>query len=92
MGLFERYLTLWVALCINVGISLGQFLPNFFQLIDGLEIAHINLPVAVLVWLMIIPMSLKIDLKALKGVGQYRRGVSHGGRRAYRSAGNVNRG
>ena len=75
MGLFERYLTLWVALCIIVGISLGHFLPNFFQLIGGLEIAHINLPVAVLVWLMIIPMLLKIDLKALKGVSQYWRGV-----------------
>ncbi len=75
MGLFERYLTLWVALCIIVGIGLGHFLPNFFQLIGGLEIAHINLPVAVLVWLMIIPMLLKIDLKALKGVRQYWRGV-----------------
>jgi len=75
MGLFERYLTLWVALCIVVGIGLGHFLPNVFQFIGGLEIAHINLPVAVLVWLMIIPMLLKIDLKALKGVGQYWRGV-----------------
>ena len=75
MGLFERYLTLWVALCIVVGIGIGHFLPNFFQLIGGLEIAHINLPVAVLVWLMIIPMLLKIDLKALKGATQYWRGV-----------------
>ncbi|MCK4705159.1 MAG: bile acid:sodium symporter, partial [Gammaproteobacteria bacterium] len=75
MGLFERYLTLWVALCIIVGIGLGHFLPLFFQLVGGLEIAHINLPVAVLVWLMIIPMLLKIDLKALKGVTQYWRGV-----------------
>jgi len=75
MSLFERYLTLWVALCIIAGITLGDLLPNLFQLIGRIEIAHINLPVAVLVWLMIIPMLLKIDLKALKGVGQHWRGV-----------------
>lgn len=75
MGLFERYLTLWVALCIVVGIGLGHFLPGVFQAVGRLEIAHINLPVAVLVWLMIIPMLLKIDLRALKGVGQHWRGV-----------------
>ena len=76
MGLFERYLSLWVALCIVVGIGLGHLLPALFQTVGGLEIAHINLPVAVLVWLMIIPMLLKIDLKALKGVKQYWRGVA----------------
>jgi ACR3 family arsenite transporter len=75
MGLFERYLTLWVALCIVVGIGFGHFFPGAFQAIGGLEIAHINLPVAVLVWLMIIPMLLKIDLRALKGVRQHWRGV-----------------
>ena len=75
MNIFERYLTLWVALCIVVGIGLGYLLPGVFQAIGGMEVAHINLPVAVLVWCMIIPMLLKIDLKALKGVTQHWRGV-----------------
>ncbi len=75
MNLFERYLSLWVALCIITGIGLGHLLPDIFQLIGRIEIAHINLPVALLVWLMIIPMLLKIDLGALKGVGQHWRGV-----------------
>lgn len=75
MGLFERYLTLWVALCIIAGIGLGHFFPNAFHAVGRIEIAHINLPVAVLVWLMIIPMLIKIDLKALKDVKQYWRGV-----------------
>jgi len=75
MNIFERYLTIWVALCIVTGIGLGQFFPAFFQLIGQIEAAHINLPVAVLVWLMIIPMLIKIDLKQLKGVRQHWRGV-----------------
>jgi ACR3 family arsenite transporter len=75
MGLFERYLTLWVALCIVAGIGLGHLFPGAFQLVGRIEAAHINLPVAVLIWLMIVPMLLKIDLKALKGVKQYWRGV-----------------
>jgi ACR3 family arsenite transporter len=75
MGLFERYLTLWVVLCIGAGIGLGHLLPNIFQGLGQVEIARINLPVAVLIWLMIIPMLLKIDLKALKDVKQYARGV-----------------
>ncbi|MFC1685298.1 ACR3 family arsenite efflux transporter [Pseudomonadota bacterium] len=75
MNLFERYLTLWVALCIFAGIGLGHLFPGLFQNVGGIEIAHINLPVAVLVWLMIIPMLLKIDLGALKEVGQHWRGV-----------------
>ncbi|HHJ35609.1 MAG TPA: ACR3 family arsenite efflux transporter [Gammaproteobacteria bacterium] len=76
MGFFERYLTLWVILCIVAGISLGHLMPPFFQSIGQLEIAQINLPVAVLLWLMIVPMLLKIDLKALKNVGEYWRGIS----------------
>jgi len=75
MGLFERYLTLWVVLCIAAGIGLGHLLPGFFQGLGRIEIARINLPVAVLIWLMIIPMLLKIDLRALKDVKQYMRGV-----------------
>jgi len=75
MGVFERYLTLWVFLCIAAGIVLGQVFPGFFQVVGRLEISQINLPVAVLIWLMIIPMLLKIDLHALAGVRRYWRGV-----------------
>jgi len=75
MGFFERYLTAWVFLCILVGIGLGHNFNNAFQWVGKLEVAHVNLPVAVLVWLMIIPMLLKIDLRALKGVTRYWRGV-----------------
>ncbi len=75
MGIFERYLTLWVALCIAIGIGLGYIFPDLFQQIGQVELARINLPVAILIWLMIIPMLLKIDLKALTGVTQHWRGV-----------------
>lgn len=75
LGFFERYLTLWVALCIVAGIVLGHFLPGLFQTIGRLEIAQVNLPVAVLIWLMIIPMLVKIDFAALREVGQYWRGI-----------------
>jgi len=75
MGLFERYLSVWVFGCIIVGIALGHFFNDAFQSIGALEVASVNLPVAVLVWLMIIPMLLKIDLRALKGVSQHWRGV-----------------
>lgn len=75
MGFFERYLTAWVFACIVVGIALGHFFNGAFQAIGALEIARVNLPVAVLVWLMIIPMLLKVDLHALKGVTQHWRGV-----------------
>ncbi len=76
MGLFERYLTVWVFLCIVAGIGLGQLFPPLFQTLGRLEIARINLPVAVLIWLMIIPMLLKIDLRALGGVRRHWRGVA----------------
>jgi len=75
MTLFERYLTLWVALCIVAGIALGHFFPGLFQIVAAAEIAKVNLPVAVLVWLMIIPMLLKIDFAALGQVAQHWRGV-----------------
>ena len=75
MGLFERFLTVWVLLCIIAGIGLGHWAPGAFQMLGRLEVARINLPVAVLIWLMIIPMLLKVDLKALKDVAQYWRGV-----------------
>ena len=75
MNLFERYLTLWVALCIVVGIGLGHVMPGVFQAVGGMEVAQVNLPVAVLVWLMIIPMLMKIDFAALGQVRKYWRGI-----------------
>ena len=75
LGLFERYLTVWVALCIVTGIVLGHVLPGAFRAIGRLDIAQVNLPVAVLIWLMIIPMLIKIDFAALREVGQYWRGI-----------------
>jgi ACR3 family arsenite transporter len=75
MGFFERYLTVWVFLCILAGIALGHFFNDAFQVIGAMEVAQVNLPVAVLIWLMIIPMLLKIDLRALKGVRAHLRGV-----------------
>ncbi len=76
LSLFERYLTLWVALCIVLGIALGWLMPGLFQAIGAAEIAKVNLPVAVLIWLMIIPMLVRIDLGALRGVAQHWRGIS----------------
>ncbi|MEK9968502.1 MAG: ACR3 family arsenite efflux transporter [Ferrovibrio sp.] len=75
IGFFERWLTLWVALCIVAGIAAGHWLPGLFRGIAALEIAQVNLPVAVLVWLMIIPMLLKIDFGALGEVRQHWRGI-----------------
>ncbi len=76
MGIFERYLTLWVALCIVAGIVLGQAAPGVFQWIGDATVAQVNLPVAILVWLMIVPMLLKIDPRALGQVGQHWRGIA----------------
>ncbi len=76
LGVFERYLTLWVALCILVGILLGRLFPAPFQLIGGAEIARVNLPVAALIWLMIIPMLLKVDFGALHRVKEHWRGMA----------------
>ncbi len=75
MNIFERYLTLWVALCIIAGIALGQVFAPAFATIGALEIAKVNLPVAGLVWLMIIPMLMKIDFRALGQVGRHWRGI-----------------
>jgi arsenite transporter len=76
MGVFERFLTFWVALCIIAGIAFGQLLPGVFHAIGGATMAQVNIPVAVLVWLMIVPMLLKIDLTALGQVGQHWRGIA----------------
>ncbi len=75
MSVFERYLTLWVALCIVAGVGLGHLLPGVFHLIGSAEIAKVNLPVAFLIWLMIIPMLIKIDFAALGEVRRHWRGI-----------------
>ena len=75
MGFFERYLTLWVTLCIVAGITLGHLLPKTFQAIGGLEVAQVNMPVALLIWLMIIPMLLKVDFGALNQVKEHWKGI-----------------
>lgn len=75
MGLFERHLTLWVALCIIVGTLLGHFLPGAFASLAAAEVAKVNLPVAVLIWLMIIPMLLRVDFGAMRQLGQHWKGI-----------------
>ncbi len=75
MSVFERFLTVWVALCILVGIGLGQFVPGVFHAIGAATVAQVNLPVAALIWLMIVPMLLKIDLGSLRQVGAHWRGI-----------------
>ncbi len=75
MSIFERYLTVWVFLCILAGIVLGQIQPSLFQAIGHMEMAHVNLPVGLLIWVMIIPMLVKVDFGALHEVRQHVRGI-----------------
>lgn len=75
LGRFERYLSLWVTLCIVCGIAIGRLLPSPFQFIAKLEVAQVNLPVGLLIWVMIIPMLLKIDFAALHQVRRHWRGI-----------------
>jgi ACR3 family arsenite transporter len=75
MTLFERYLSIWVFLCIVAGVLLGQLMPGVFAAVSAMEVAEVNLPVAVLVWLMIIPMLVKIDFSALGQVAKHWRGI-----------------
>jgi len=75
LGFFERYLTIWVFLCIAAGIGLGQLFPSVFQTIGRLELARVNLPVAALIWLMVVPMLLKVDFGALHEVRRHWRGI-----------------
>ncbi len=76
MSVFERYLSLWVFVCIVAGIALGQVMPGLFQLIGRMEVAQVNLPVGLLIWVMIIPMLVKVDFGALHEVSQHRRGIA----------------
>lgn len=75
MSLFERYLTIWVGLCIIGGVILGNLVPGVFQFIASLEYAHVNLPVALLIWLMIYPMMIQIDFSAIKDIGKKPKGI-----------------
>ncbi|MFN6961214.1 MAG: ACR3 family arsenite efflux transporter [Rhodocyclaceae bacterium] len=75
LGFFERYLTLWVFLCIVAGIVLGQFVPGPFQALGRMEFAHVNIPVGLLIWLMIIPMLVKVDFAALHEVKSHVKGI-----------------
>lgn len=75
IGFFERYLTLWVALCIIAGIAVGQWLPAIPQTLSKFEYANVSIPVAILIWLMIYPMMLKVDLQSVKNVGKRPKGI-----------------
>ena len=75
LGFFEQYLSVWVFLCIVLGIALGQFVPGVFQNIGAMEVARVNLPVGLLIWIMVIPMLVKVDFGALHEVRQHVRGI-----------------
>jgi ACR3 family arsenite transporter len=75
MGLFERYLSLWIALCISAGVGFGVALPNLFEAIAGIEYASVNLVVAVFIWVMIYPMMVNVDFASLKDVGKKPKGL-----------------
>jgi ACR3 family arsenite transporter len=75
LSIFERYLSVWVLLCIGVGIACGQILPGVFQRIGQLEVARVNLPVGLLIWVMIIPMLMKVDFSTLHQVSSHWRGI-----------------
>ena len=75
MGIFERYLSVWVALCITAGVVLGNLMPSVFHAIAAIEYGQINLVVALLIWLMIYPMMVQIDFGAIKDVGKKPKGI-----------------
>lgn len=75
MGLFERYLSLWVALCIVTGVVLGSAVPDIFRLFASIEYAGVNVPVAIFIWVMIFPMMVQVDFSSIKGVGHRPKGL-----------------
>ena len=75
IGFFQKYLTVWVLLCMGIGVSLGHFLPSVGEFLSSLEVASVNIPIAVLIWLMIFPMMLKIDFTSIKQVGKQPKGL-----------------
>jgi len=76
LGLFERYLSLWVALCIAIGVALGQFVPSVPRVLGEMEVAQVNLPIAVLIWAMIYPMMVQVDFKSVLGVRRHPKGLT----------------
>lgn len=74
--IFERYLTIWVALCIVIGIAIGQYLPAIPQTLSKFEYANVSIPVAILIWLMIYPMMLKVDFRVSRMLANVRKGLS----------------
>ena len=75
MSIFERYLTIWVAICIVVGIAIGQWLPVIPETLSKFEYANVSIPVAILIWLMIFPMMLKVDFESVKHIGKQPKGI-----------------
>ena len=76
MGIFERYLSVWVSLCILVGLVAGNLTPALFQWFAALEIAHVNIPVAIFIWIMIYPMMVQVDFSSIKDVGKKPKGLA----------------
>jgi ACR3 family arsenite transporter len=76
MGLFERYLSVWVGISIIIGVVLGSIIPDFFSLVASLEYAHVNIVVAILIWLMVYPMMIQIDFSSIKDVGKKPKGLA----------------
>jgi ACR3 family arsenite transporter len=76
MGIFERYLSIWVSLCILVGLVAGNLIPALFQWFAALEIAHVNIPVAIFIWIMIYPMMVQVDFSSIKDVGKKPKGLA----------------
>lgn len=70
IGFFEKYLTLWVIICMAVGVLIGKYLPAVPQFLGKFEYANVSIPIAVLIWLMIYPMMMKVDFKSIKNVGK----------------------
>lgn len=75
IGFFQKYLTVWVLLCMGIGVLIGHFLPSVGEFLSSLEVANVNIPIAVLIWLMIFPMMLKIDFTSIKQVGKQPKGL-----------------
>ena len=75
IGFFEKYLTLWVALCITGGIAIGHFVGDGMQFLSKMEMFNVNIPVAILIWLMIYPMMLQVDFSSIKNVGKKPKGL-----------------
>lgn len=75
MGIFERYLSVWVGLCIIAGLILGNLVPGLFQALAAMEIAHVNIPVAIFIWVMIYPMMVQVDFSSIRDIGKKPKGL-----------------